>query len=35
MDHAELSSRRVLVADDDRVSRLAMEEMLRACGRWR
>jgi CheY-like chemotaxis protein len=32
MDHAELSSRRVLVADDDRVSRLAMEEMLRACG---
>jgi CheY-like chemotaxis protein len=32
MDHAELRSRRVLVADDDRVSRLAMEEMLRACG---
>jgi CheY-like chemotaxis protein len=32
MDHPELSTRRVLVADDDRVSRLAMEEMLRACG---
>ena len=32
MDHAELSKRRVLVADDDRVSRLAMEDMLHACG---
>jgi CheY-like chemotaxis protein len=32
MDLAELSPRRVLVADDDRVSRLAMEDVLRACG---
>jgi CheY-like chemotaxis protein len=32
MDFAELSPRRVLVADDDRVSRLAMEDVLHACG---
>jgi len=32
MDFAELSPRRVLVADDDRVSRLAMEDVLSACG---
>jgi len=32
MDFAELSPRRVLVADDDRVSRLAMEDVLGACG---
>jgi CheY-like chemotaxis protein len=32
MDLAELNPRRVLVADDDRVSRLAMEDVLRACG---
>jgi len=32
MDLAELSPRRVLVADDDRVSRLAMEDVLHACG---
>jgi CheY-like chemotaxis protein len=31
MDLAELNCRRVLVADDDRVSRLAMEDVLRAC----
>jgi CheY-like chemotaxis protein len=31
MDLAELSSRRVLVADDDRVSRIAMEDVLSAC----
>jgi two-component system chemotaxis response regulator CheY len=32
MDRAELSARHVLVADDDRVSRLAMEDLLRGCG---
>jgi CheY-like chemotaxis protein len=32
MDHAQLNPRRILVADDDRVSRLAMEDLLHACG---